>query len=159
MAIERKVGPSCLVFSRQTLAHQPRTDAQLHDIARGGYVLKDPEGTPQLILIATGSEVALAMQVAAALPQLAIRVVSMPSTNVFEAQDAAYRDAVLPRTVRRRVAIEAAAKQTWWRYVGLDGEVVGMNGFGASGTAKDLFKHFGFTVEDIVKVVQRVAAQ
>jgi transketolase len=152
-------GPSVLALTRQALPPQARSAEQVAAVRRGGYVLKDSEGTPQLILIATGSEVALAMQVAAALPQLAIRVVSMPSTNLFDAQDAAYREAVLPRAVRRRVAIEAAAKQTWWHYVGLDGEVVGMNGFGASGTAKDLFKHFGFTVEDIVKVVQRVAAQ
>jgi transketolase len=152
-------GPSVLALTRQALPPQVRSAEQVAAVRRGGYVLKDSAGTPQLILIATGSEVGLAMQVAAALPQLAIRVVSMPSTNVFDAQDVAYREAVLPRAVPRRVAIEAAAKQTWWRYVGLDGEVVGMNGFGASGTAKDLFKHFGFTVEDIVKVVQRVAAQ
>jgi transketolase len=152
-------GPSVLALTRQALPPQVRSAEQVAAVRRGGYVLKDSAGTPQLILIATGSEVGLAMQVAAALPQLAIRVVSMPSTNVFDAQDAAYRETVLPRAVPRRVAIEAAAKQTWWRYVGLDGEVVGMNGFGASGTAKDLFKHFGFTVEDIVKVVQRVAAQ
>jgi transketolase len=152
-------GPSVLALTRQALPPQPRSAEQVAAVRRGGYVLKDCDGTPQVILIASGSEVALAMQVAAAMPQLATRVVSMPSTNVFELQDAAYREAVLPRTVTRRVAIEAAAKQTWWRYVGLEGDVVGMNGFGASGIAKDLFKHFGFTVEDIVKVVQRVVAQ
>jgi transketolase len=152
-------GPSVLALTRQALPPQPRSAEQIAAVRRGGYVLKDCEGAPQVILIATGSEVALAMQVTAALPQLAIRVVSMPSTNVFELQDTAYREAVLPRSVGRRVAIEAAAKQTWWRYVGLEGDVIGMNGFGASGTAKDLFKHFGFTVEDIVKVVQRVVAQ
>ena len=152
-------GPSVLALTRQALPPQARNAEQVAAVRRGGYVLKDCDGTPQVILIASGSEVALAMQVAAALPQLATRVVSMPSTNLFELQDAAYREAVLPRAVQRRVAIEAAAKQTWWRYVGPEGEVVGMNGFGASGTAKDLFKHFGFTVEDIVKVVQRVVAQ
>ncbi len=158
-SIQHRDGPSCLALTRQALPPQPRSAEQVAAVRRGGYVLKDCEGTPQVILIATGSEVQLAVQVAAALPQLAVRVVSMPSTNVFEAQDAAYREAVLPRAVQRRVAIEAAAKQSWWRYVGPEGEVIGMNGFGASGVAKDLFKHFGFTVEDIVPVVQRLLAQ
>jgi transketolase len=158
-SIENTTGPSCLALTRQALPAQVRSAEQIAAVRRGGYVLQDCEGTPQVILIATGSEVALAMQVAAAVPAIRTRVVSMPSTNVFEAQDAAYRDTVLPPAVQRRVAIEAAATQSWWRHVGPAGEVVGMNGFGASGTAKDLFKHFGFTVEHIVQVVQRVVMQ
>ena len=160
-AIERRDGPSVLALTRQALPAQPRTAAQVADVRRGGYVLKDCEGTPELILIATGSEVALAVDAAQALQQKGrrIRVVSMPCANVFDVQDAAYQEQVLPRAVDRRVAVEAAATGTWWRYVGLRGAVIGMHTFGASGVAKDLFKHFGFTVEDIVKVVQRVAAQ
>jgi transketolase len=120
--------------------------------------LKDSAGAPDIILIATGSEVALAMDAAKALEQKnrRVRVVSMPSTNVFEAQDAAYREQVLPRAVERRVAIEAAATEGWYRYVGLRGAVVGMHSFGASGVAKDLFKHFGFTVDNVVQTAERV---
>jgi transketolase len=158
-SIEHCNGPSCLALTRQALPAQIRSAEQVAAVRRGGYVLRDCDVIPQVILIATGSEVALAMQVAAALPAIRTRVVPMPSTNVFDAQDAAYRESVLPRAVQRRVAIEAAAPQTWWRYVGSEGEVVGMNSFGASGTAKDLFKHFGFTVEHITQVVQRVVMQ
>jgi transketolase len=155
-SIQHKEGPSCLALTRQALPAQPRTQEQLASIRRGGYVLKDCEGTPQVILIATGSEVALAVEAAATLTQQGrrVRVVSMPSTNLFEAQDETYREKVLPRTVQCRVAIEAAHPETWWRYVGQQGAVIGMTTFGASGVAKELFKHFGFTVENVVKVVQ-----
>ncbi|HWK75371.1 MAG TPA: transketolase [Povalibacter sp.] len=160
-AIERRDGPSCLALSRQGLPAQTRTTQQVADVRRGGYVLRDCEGTPQLILIATGSEVALAIEAAQALQQKGhrVRVVSMPSTNVFDTQDAAYREQVLPRAVDRRVAIEAAATETWWRYVGSRGEVIGMHSFGASGVAKDLFKHFGFTVEHVVAAAERVLSE
>ena len=150
-AIERADGPSCLVFSRQNLAHQPRTDAQLADIARGGYVLKDSVGAPELILIATGSEVGLAMQAAEKLGDK-VRVVSMPSTDVFERQDAAYREAVLPKACRKRVAVEAGVTGFWRQYVGLDGAVVGIDSFGASAPADALFPHFGITVERLIEV-------
>ncbi len=148
-AIERRDGPSCLVFSRQTLAHQPRSHAQLRDIARGGYVLKDSAGVPEVILIATGSEVDLAMKAAERLGS-GVRVVSMPSSNVFDRQDAAWRESVLPAGVRRRVAIEAGVSDFWRKYVGLDGAVVGIDSFGASAPADRLFEHFGFTVEAVV---------
>jgi transketolase len=157
-AIERRDAPSALALTRQALPAQKRTPEQVANVRRGGYVLKDCEGTPEVILIATGSEVALAVDAAVALEQAGrrVRVVSMPSTNVFEAQDAAYRESVLPASVERRVAIEAASPETWWRYVGPKGAIVGMNSFGASAPAKDLFKHFGFTVENVVKVVQSI---
>jgi transketolase len=157
-AIERRDAPSALALTRQALPAQKRTPEQIANVRRGGYVLKDCEGTPEVILIATGSEVALAVDAAAALEQAGrrVRVVSMPSTNVFEAQDAAYRESVLPASVERRVAIEAASPETWWRYVGPKGAIVGMNSFGASAPAKDLFKHFGFTVENVVKAVQSI---
>ncbi len=150
-AIARANGPSCLVFSRQNLPHQARTDAQLADIARGGYVLKDSVGAPELILIATGSEVGLAMQAADKLGDK-VRVVSMPSTDVFERQDAAYREAVLPKACRKRVAVEAGVTGFWRQYVGLDGAVVGIDSFGASAPADALFPHFGITVERLIEV-------
>ncbi|GAA5004485.1 transketolase [Pseudoluteimonas lycopersici] len=152
-AIERKDGPSCLVFSRQTLPHQPRDEGQLLDIARGGYVLKDSVGTPEVILIATGSEVGLAMGAAAQLGDK-VRVVSMPSTDVFDRQDAAYRESVLPKSVRKRVAIEAGTADFWRKYVGLDGAVVGMERYGASAPIEALMPHFGFTVERVVGVAK-----
>ncbi|PPJ43258.1 MULTISPECIES: transketolase [unclassified Pseudoxanthomonas] len=152
-AIVRQDGPSCLVFSRQNLPHQPRTEAQVGDIARGGYVLADAEGTPDVILIATGSEVGLATQAKATLDAQGIktRVVSMPSTDVFDRQDAAYREAVLPKAVRKRVAVEAAIADFWGKYVGLDGAVIGMTTFGASAPADALYKHFGITAEAVVE--------
>jgi len=152
-AIERRDGPSCLVFSRQTLPHQPRDEGQILDIARGGYVLKDSVGAPELILIATGSEVGLAMGAAAQLGDK-VRVVSMPSTDVFDRQDAAYRESVLPKAVRKRVAIEAGTADFWRKYVGLDGAVVGMDRYGASAPIEALMPHFGFTVERVVEVVK-----
>ena len=150
-AIERKDGPSCLVFSRQNLPHQSRSDAQLADIARGGYVLKDSVGAPEIILIATGSEVGLAMQAAQQLGD-GVRVVSMPSTDVFDRQDAAYRETVLPKACRKRVAVEAGVSDFWRKYVGLDGAVVGIDTFGASAPIEALMPHFGFTVERLIEV-------
>ena len=148
-AIERADGPSCLVFSRQNLPHQLRSDGQVADIRRGGYVLKDSVGAPQYILIATGSEVGLAMQAAAQLGDSA-RVVSMPSTDVFDRQEAAYRDAVLPNACRKRIAIEAGVRDFWRKYVGLDGEVIGIDTYGASAPAEQLYPHFGITVDAAV---------
>ena len=155
-AIVRQDGPSCLVFSRQNLPHQPRTDAQVSEIARGGYVLADADGTPDVILIATGSEVGLATQAKAKLDAQGIktRVVSMPSTDVFDRQDAAYREAVLPKAVRKRVAVEAATRDFWRKYVGLDGAVIGMTTFGASAPADALYKHFGITVDAEVEAAK-----
>ena len=152
-AIQRADGPSCLVFSRQNLPHQPRDEAQLLDIARGGYVLKDSVGVPDVILIATGSEVGLAMQAAARLGD-GVRVVSMPSTDVFDRQDAAYRESVLPKAVRKRVAIEAGVSDFWRKYVGLDGAVIGIDTFGASAPIEALLPHFGFTVDKVVEAAQ-----
>jgi len=149
-AIERSNGPSCLVFSRQNLDHQARSEAQVADIARGGYVLKAGGANPRLILIATGSEVGLAVKAAAQLGD-DVRVVSMPSTDVFDRQDAAYRESVLPNACRKRVAIEAGVKDFWRKYVGLDGAVIGIDTFGASAPADKLFPHFGFTVECVVE--------
>ncbi|MBS0229224.1 MAG: transketolase [Proteobacteria bacterium] len=154
-AIERKDGPSCLVFSRQTLPHQPRDGAQVAAIARGGYVLKDSVGAPEVILIATGSEVGLAMQAAAQLGE-GVRVVSMPSTDVFDRQDASYREAVLPKACRKRVAIEAGVTDFWRKYVGLDGAVIGIDSFGASAPAEALFPHFGITVEALIEAVRSI---
>jgi len=156
-AIERGDGPSCLVFSRQTLAHQPRSDAQVGLIERGGYVLADAEGgAPDLILIATGSEVGIAMEAKARLDAAGTRtrVVSMPSTNVFDRQDPEYRESVLPDAVRKRVAVEAAVSDFWRKYVGLDGAVVGIDRFGASAPGDVLFRHFGFTADAIVEAAQ-----
>jgi transketolase len=155
-AIVRQDGPSCLVFSRQNLPHQPRTDAQVGEIARGGYVLADADGTPDVILIATGSEVGLATQAKATLDAQGIktRVVSMPSTDVFDRQDAAYREAVLPKAVRKRVAVEAAIADFWGKYVGLDGAVIGMTTFGASAPADALYKHFGITADAVVEAAK-----
>ncbi|HFE38111.1 MAG TPA: transketolase [Gammaproteobacteria bacterium] len=154
-AVERADGPSCLIFSRQGLAHQSRSAEQIADIAKGGYILKDCDGTPDAIIIATGSEVALAMDAANALSEKNIRVVSMPSTNVFDAQDAAYKESVLPKAVTARVAVEAAVTDAWYKYVGT-GAVVGIDRFGESAPAPQLFKEFGFTVENVVKAVESV---
>jgi transketolase len=151
-AIERRDGPSCLIFSRQNLAHQARDVAQVAAIARGGYVLHEPDGGVDVILLGTGSEVGLAMDAARALAAEGVRarVVSLPCTNVFDKQDAAYREQVLPSAVRRRVAVEAGITDYWRKYVGLDGAVVGIDSFGASAPAEALYKHFGITVEAVV---------
>ena len=152
-AILRTDGPTSLIFSRQGLAQQPRTEAQVADVAKGGYVLVDCDGTPELILIATGSEVQLAVDAAAKLSEQgkAVRVVSMPSTDVFDRQGAAYRESVLPSSVVKRVAVEALSKESWYKYVGFNGAIVGMDTFGESAPAGELFKHFNITVDAVVE--------
>ena len=151
-AIERNDGPAALIFSRQNLTQQPRTQEQVANIARGGYVLKDSEGTPDIILIATGSEVGITVEAADKLAASGtkVRVVSMPSTDAFDKQDAAYRESVLPKAVTARVAVEAGIADYWYKYVGLNGAVVGMHSFGESAPADLLFKEFGFTVDNVV---------
>ncbi|KMJ46982.1 transketolase [Xenorhabdus khoisanae] len=151
-AIERKDGPTSLIFSRQNLAQQARTAEQLANIEKGAYILKDCAGQPELILIATGSEVELAVKAAEQLSAEGrqVRVVSMPSTDAFDKQDAAYREAVLPAAVSARVAIEAGIADYWFKYVGINGDIVGMKTFGESAPADALFKEFGFTVENVV---------
>lgn len=155
-ALERKDGPSALIFSRQNLAQQPRTAEQLANISKGAYVLKDCAGQPELIFIATGSEVELAVAAADQLTAAGrkVRVVSMPSTDAFDKQDAAYRESVLPSAVSARVAVEAGIADYWYKYVGLNGAVVGMTTFGESAPAELLFKEFGFTVENVVVKAQ-----
>ncbi|HZX92462.1 MAG TPA: transketolase [Rudaea sp.] len=158
-AIERKDGPSCLIFSRQNLAHQARSDAQLALVEFGGYVLSEPADRKfDLIIVATGSEVGLAMEAKAALEKdgIAVRVVSMPCPNLFDRQPQAYRDEVLPSSCRKRIAIEAGVTDYWRKYVGLDGAVVGIDRFGASAPAEALFKYFGFTVEEVVAAAKRL---
>ena len=157
-AVERQDGPSALIFTRQNLQQQNRTAEQLANVARGGYVLKDAAGTPDLILIATGSEVELAVKAAEVLEAEGkkVRVVSMPSTNVFDKQDEAYRESVLPRSVTKRVAIEAQLSDFWYKYVGFEGRIVGMNSFGESAPAGELFKLFGFTVENVVTKAKEI---
>ncbi|TDB59068.1 transketolase [Photorhabdus khanii] len=151
-AIERQTGPSALIFSRQNLAQQERTAEQLANIEKGAYILKDCEDQPELILIATGSEVELAVGAYNQLTQEGrkVRVVSMPSTDAFDKQDAAYREAVLPTVVSARVAVEAGIADYWFKYVGIHGAIVGMETFGESAPADQLFKEFGFTVENVV---------
>ncbi|MEH6491478.1 transketolase [Halopseudomonas sp.] len=157
-ALERADGPSALVFSRQNLPHQERDAAQLADVARGGYVLKDCTGEPELILIATGSEVGLAVEAWAALTEQGkqVRVVSMPSTSVFDQQDAEYKQAVLPLEVGARIAIEAAHADFWYKYVGLDGRIIGMQTFGESAPANALFEEFGFTVQNVLLAAEEL---
>ncbi|MEQ9926719.1 transketolase [Pectobacterium brasiliense] len=155
-AIERQDGPTSLILSRQNLAQQSRTAEQLANVAKGGYVLKDSEGQPELILIATGSEVELAVGAYDKLTAAGrkVRVVSMPSTDAFDKQDAAYREAVLPKAVSARVAIEAGIADYWFKYVGLNGAIVGMTSFGESAPAELLFEEFGFTVDNVVEKAQ-----
>ncbi|EKY3088318.1 transketolase [Cronobacter dublinensis] len=157
-AIERHNGPTALILSRQNLAQIERSPQQLKDIARGGYILKDAGGKPDLILIATGSEVEIAVQAAEQLrgDGVAVRVVSLPSTDVFDAQDEAYRESVLPSDVSARVAVEAGIADYWYKYVGLKGAIVGMTGYGESAPAEKLFPYFGFTVENIVEKARKV---
>ncbi len=156
-AIERTAGPVSLVFSRQKLPHQARTTQQIAAIRRGGYILHDTDGEPDGILLATGSEVGLAMAAAVA-SEHKIRVVSLPCLEVFAAQEQAYRDAVLPPQVTARIAIEAAATDGWWRYVGTQGVVIGIDQFGASAPAPELFAHYGFTVPHIIQAIDQVLA-
>mgnify|MGYP001167788545 CR=1 FL=1 len=155
-ALERTDGPTSLALSRQNLPHQVRESSQIDDIARGGYVLSDFEGTPEAIIIATGSEVTLAMDAASVLRGNGhcIRVVSMPCTDVFDTQEQAYRDAVLPPAVTVRIAVEAGVTGGWLKYVGLDGAVVGIDRFGESAPAEAVFEYFGFTVDNVVKQVR-----
>ncbi|WP_323109838.1 transketolase [Pectobacterium carotovorum] len=155
-AIERQDGPTSLILSRQNLAQQPRTAEQLANVAKGGYVLKDSDGQPELILIATGSEVELAVCAYDKLTAAGrkVRVVSMPSTDAFDKQDAAYHEAVLPKAVSARVAIEAGIADYWFKYVGLNGAIVGMTSFGESAPAELLFEAFGFTVDNVVEKAQ-----
>ncbi len=157
-AIERKDGPSVLVFSRQNLPHINRTQDQIDAVMRGGYVLADCDGQPEAIIIATGSEVELAIKAAEVLSANGkkIRVVSMPSTNVFDAQDVTYKESVLPASVTKRLAVEAGVTDGWWKYVGSNGRVMGLDRFGESAPAGLLFKEFGFTVENVVSNVEAI---
>lgn len=155
-AIERQTGPTALILSRQNLAQMARTPQQVDDIARGGYVLKDAGGKPDLILIATGSEVEITALAAEKLlaKGVNVRVVSLPSTDVFDAQDEAYRESVLPSDVSARIAVEAGIADYWYKYVGLKGAIVGMRSYGESAPAEKLFPFFGFTVENIVSTAE-----
>jgi transketolase len=159
-ALDNRDGPTLLVLTRQACTHQPREPAQLANIARGGYVLIEPSGAPEAIVIATGSEVGIAADAVRTMNGKGrkVRLVSMPSTNRFDAQDAAYKESVLPAAVTRRVAVEAGVRADWWRYVGLKGQVVGIDHFGASAPAKVLFPQFGFTAEKVGEAVEKVLA-
>ena len=159
-AIERSDGPTTLIFTRQNLPQQARSAEQLANVKRGGYILSDCSGVPELIFIATGSEVELAMQAAKALTAegRAVRVVSMPSTDVFEQQDASYREAVLPSGVTKRVAVEAGITDCWYKYVGLTGKIIGMTSFGESAPAEQLFEHFGITSDKVLTAARELLA-
>jgi transketolase len=161
VALEKRDGPTCLIFTRQSVVHQARDAAGVAAIRRGGYVLIDSVGEPEAIVIATGSEVGIAAEAvrAAAAKGRRVRLVSMPSTNTFDAQDDAYKQSVLPKSVTRRVAVEAGATAGWWHYVGLQGEIVGIDHFGASAPAKDLFKAYGFTSEHVGEAIEKVLAK
>lgn len=152
-AILRKDGPTTLIFTRQGLPQQPRTAQQVSDVAKGGYILRDTDGTPDVLLIATGSEVQLAVAASEQLAEKGVkaRVVSMPCTDAFDRQSAQYQESVLPAAVTKRVAVEALAKDSWYKYVGFGGAIVGMDTFGESGPAADLFKHFGITTDAVVE--------
>ena len=156
VAIERKTGPSTLIYSRQNLAHQERTAEQIANIEKGGYILVDTDGTPDVIVIATGSEVDLAVK-AAVESDKNVRVVSMPSVDAYEAQSDAYKESVLPSSVTARVAVEAAIMDGWWKYVGTHGKVIGMTTFGESAPAPELFEHFGITTKNVIKAIDEVA--
>ena len=157
-AIERRDGPTSLVLTRQGVPHQDRDAEQIEAIARGGYVLHDCDGTPDTLLIATGSEVALALAAAEELAADGVkaRVVSMPCTSLFDAQDEAYRETVLPASVTARVAVEAGVTEPWWRYVGPEGHVVGLDRFGESAPAGELFEHFGFTPANVAAAARKI---
>jgi len=152
-AIERDNGPSSLIFSRQNLPFIERTKDQVDAISKGGYVLQDSEGSPDLIIIAAGSEVCISLAAAQQLALLGkkVRVVSMPSTDVFDQQDDAYKESVLPASVSKRIAVEAGVSDYWYKYVGLDGHVIGMDTFGASAPGNVAMQHFGFSEENIIK--------
>lgn len=155
-ALTRANGPTALIFSRQNLPFQTRTTVQIENIAKGGYILAEEKGELKAIIIATGSEISLAMEAYAQLD--GVRVVSMPCAEAFVKQDAAYREAVLPAHIRARVAVEAALVDYWWKFVGLDGKVIGMTTYGESAPAKDLFQHFGITTDAVVAAVKDVIA-
>ena len=154
-AIERQQAPTALIFSRQGLPALERTSEQVRNIAKGGYILSDSQQAPELILIATGSEVSLALEAAKKLSEQGnhVRVVSMPSTNIFDQQSKKYRESVLPSTCINRIAIESAHTDFWYKYVGLTGKVIGMSTFGESAPGNELMKHFGFTVDNIIKTI------
>lgn len=156
VAIERKTGPSTLIYSRQNLVHQERTAEQIANIEKGGYILVDSDGTPDVIVIATGSEVDLAVK-AAAESDKNVRVVSMPSVDAYEAQSDEYKESVLPSSVTARVAVEAAIMDGWWKYVGTNGKVIGMTTFGESAPAQELFEHFGITTTNVIKAINEFA--
>jgi len=160
-AIERHNGPTALILTRQGLTQMPRTPEQLSAIERGGYILQDSQGTPDIILIATGSEVEITVNAANQLTQEGhkVRVVSLPSTDVFDAQDEAYRESVLPSDISARVAVEAGIADYWYKYTGLKGKIVGMTTFGASAPAEQLFPLYGFTVENVVKQAKIVLSK
>jgi transketolase len=155
IAIDNRGGPTCLILTRQAVTHQPRSAGQVEAIGRGGYVLLDSDGPPEAIVIATGSEVGIAAEAVKSAQSKGrrVRLVSMPSTTTFDRQDQAYRDSVLPPSVTRRVAVEAAAREPWWRYVGLEGRIVGIDHFGASAPAKELFRQYGFTMEHVLQAI------
>jgi transketolase len=158
VAVQTENAPSALIFSRQGLEQQPRTEEQLANVSRGGYTLVDCEGQPEYILIGTGSEVELAVEAARVLSQQgkAVRVVSMPCTELFDQQPSDYREAVLPKAVTKRIAVEAGIADYWLKYVGLDGAVIGMTTFGESAPAGDLYKHFGITADAIVEAAAKL---
>lgn len=155
-AVERTDGPTSLIFSRQNLVQFERDEETLENIAKGGYILSDCDGEPELILIATGSEVALAMDAKAQLNNVRCRVVSMPATDVFDAQSAQYQQHVLPTNVTKRIAIEAGIRDYWFKYAGLQGEIIGMTSFGESAPADQLFEMYGFTVANVVDIAKRM---
>jgi transketolase len=159
-AVERRDGPTSLVLTRQGLPHQSRSAEQIQLIRRGGYILNDCDGIPEIILIATGSEVALAVAAADALAadRVKVRVVSMPCTNLFAAESGDYKNGVLPDAVTARVVIEAGVTDAWWLYAGPKGRVIGLDRFGASAPAGELFKHFGFSVENVLKIARETLA-
>jgi transketolase len=159
VALDTRDGPTLLVLTRQACTHQAREPKQVANISRGGYVLIEPSATPEAIVIATGSEVGIAAEAVRSMNAQGrkIRLVSMPSTNRFDAQDEAYKESVLPAGVTRRVAVEAGVRADWWRYVGLKGQVVGIDHFGASAPAKVLFPQFGFTAAKVIEAVEKTA--
>jgi transketolase len=159
-AMENRDGPTCLVLTRQPVVHQARDAGQLALIRRGGYVLIDSEWPPDAIVIATGSEVGIAAEAvrSAAAKGRKVRLVSMPSSTTFDRQDDAYKESVLPASVVRRVAVEAGSTAPWWHYVGLKGQIVGIDHFGASAPAKELFKQYGFTPEHVLQAIDKVFA-
>ncbi len=158
VAIEKESGPSSLLFSRQGLPHIERTSEQITNISKGGYVLLDGTDTPDVIIIATGSEVSMAMNVAKRLNDTgkSIRIVSMPSTDTYDAQDAAYKESVLPTACKKRIAVEAGVTDYWKKYTGIDGRELGIDSFGESAPAKDVFEHFGLTEEKLFELTNEL---